>query len=210
LQKSSDPLATPLHYTGAMQKLRLPELARIDTDPAYKSALAELTALEQRLAETQARRNRARARLRGATPTGSPLERAKKLLAGGQIGATDPVDDVRAADEEEFGILLPAIRQAAGKLDQVAGDLSFAASDRMRPAYIAAVKAALQAMSDLAAALDMLGAVRARLRELGYMPAEGILPSGAPRAAQALGSPDATGSSQAAIWREHLQRHGLL
>jgi hypothetical protein len=193
-----------------MQKLRLPELARIDTDPAYKSALAELTALENRLAETQARRQRAKARLRGAKPAGTPLERAKKLLAGGQIGASDPGADIRASDEEEWSVLLPAIREQTARLDQVASDLSLAASEKMRPAYIAAVKAALQAMSDLAAALDTLGAVRARLRELGYSPAEGILPSGVPQAATALGSPDATGASQAAIWREHLQRHGLI
>src|SRR6516164_1388775 len=124
-----------------MQKLKLPELARIDQDPGYKSALAELTALERRLAETQQRRNRAKARLRGAKAAGSPLERAKKLLAAGQIGALDPLDDVKAADEEEFQILLPAIRQATTKLDEVAGDLSFAASEKMRPVYIAAVKA---------------------------------------------------------------------
>ena len=192
-----------------MQKLKLPELARIDQDPGYKSALAELTALERRLAETQQRRNRAKARLRGAKAAGSPLERAKKLLAAGQIGALDPLDDVKAADEEEFQILLPAIRQATTKLDEVAGDLSFAASEKMRPVYIAAVKAALGACSELAVALDMLGGIRARLRELGYVPAEGILPSGVPQAATVLGSPDAT-SSQAAFWREHLRRHGVI
>ena len=129
---------------------------------------------------------------------------------GGQIGATDPLDDVRAADEEEFQILLPAIRDATARLDQVHGDLSFAASEKMLPAYIAAAKFALQAMSDLAAALDMLGAVRAKLREAGYTPAEGILPSGVPQAATVLGSPDATGTSQAWYWQQHLVRHGLI
>jgi hypothetical protein len=172
--------------------------------------LRELTALEQRLAETQARRNRARARLRGVKPAGSPLERAKKLLAGGQIGATDPLDDIKAADEEEFQILLPAIREATAKLDEVAGELSFAASEKLRPLYVAAVKSALHAMQDLSAALDILGGLRARLRECGYTPAEGILPSGVPQAATVLGSPDAVGSSQAAIWRRHLQHHGLI
>jgi len=180
-----------------MQKLKLPELARIDHDPAYTAALAELTALETRLAETEQRRQRAKARLRGAKPAGTPVDRAKKLLAGGQIGATDPAADVRAGDEEQFSVLLPAIREQTARLDQVASELSFAASKKMRPGYIAAVKAALQAMRDLAAAIDTLGAVRSRLRELGYTPAEGILPSGVPHAATTLGSPDAVGSSQA-------------
>jgi hypothetical protein len=193
-----------------MQKLKLPDLARIDADPGYKTALAELTALEKRLAETQQRRQRAKARLRGAKPAGTPLERAKKLLAGGQIAAVDPVDEIRAADEEEWGLLLPAIREATARLDQVASDLSFAASEKLRPIYAAAAKAALQAMTELSAALDMLGAVRARLRECGYTPSEGILPSCVPQAATILGSPDAVGSAQAWFWKDHLQRHGLI
>lgn len=193
-----------------MQTVKLPQLARIEQDPAYAAALRELTALEQRLADTQARRQRAGARLRGAKPNGAPLERAKKLLAGGQIAATDPADEIRACDEEEWSVLVPAIREATARLDQVSGELSFAASGKLRPAYIAAVKAALQGMRDVAAALDMLGAVRARLRESGYSPSESLLPSGVPRAATALGSPDAVGSSQAAIWRAYLETHGLI
>lgn len=190
--------------------MKIPDLARIDQDPAYKSALAELTALERRLAETEQRRQRAKARLRGAKPAGSPLERARKLLQGGQIGAVDPADDVNAANEEEFSILRPALRAATAELDEIAGNLSFAASEKLQPHYVAAVKAALQAMTDLAVALDTLSAVRARLRERGYTPSEGILPSGVPRAAIALGSPDAVGSSQAWFWRDHMQRHGLI
>ena len=132
------------------------------------------------------------------------------MLAGGQIAAADPVDDLKAADEEEFTILRPALVEAHARLDQVHGDLSLAASEKMRPHYVAAVKAALQAMTDLAAALDTLGAVRAKLRECGYTPSEGILPSGLPQAATALSAPDAVGASQAWYWKDHLARHGLI
>jgi hypothetical protein len=46
-------------------------------------------------------------------------------------------------------------------------------------------------------------------RELGYAPAEGILPSGTPHAAIALGLPDA-GSSQAGFWHDYFGRHGVI
>src|SRR5262249_33585690 len=104
LSKSPRPLATLLQYISAMQKVKLPELSRMDQDPASGAAWRELRALKHRLAEPQPRRQRARARLRGAAPASSPLERAKKLLAGGHIGAIDPADDVKACDEEEFQI----------------------------------------------------------------------------------------------------------
>ena len=62
------------------------DLEPIQSDPAYAAALAEL---EQRLAETEKRRARAVARLRGAKSPRNPLDRAKELLAGGQIGAAE-------------------------------------------------------------------------------------------------------------------------
>lgn len=193
-----------------LQKSELPELVRIDQEPSYAAALREVTALEQRLVETEQRRQRAKARLRGVKPASTPLERAKKLLAGGQIGAADPADDLKACDCEEFEILLPSIREATARLDQVHGASLLAASEKIRPAFVAAINSALQAMHDLAAALDTLGAARSRLRELGYTPAEGILPSGVPHAAHALGSPDAVGNSQAWVWKDQLARHGVI
>jgi hypothetical protein len=66
-----------------MQTPKLPELARIDQHPSYRTALDQLQALEKRLSETEARRRRAQARLRGTKSPRSPLERAKDLLAGG-------------------------------------------------------------------------------------------------------------------------------
>ena len=193
-----------------MQTPKLPELARTDQHPSYRTALDQLQALEKRLSETEARRRRAQARLRGTKSPRSPLERAKDLLAGGQIGAVDPADDARACDEEEFSVLRPAIVAATAQLDDIAGNLSFAASEKLRPHYTAAVKAALQAMTDLAAALDTLAALRNRLRERGYTPSEGRLPSGIPSAATALGSPSAVGASQAWFWLDHMQRHGVI
>ena len=65
------------------------DLEPIQSDPTYAAALAELTELEQRLAETEKRRARAVARLRGAKSPRNPLDRAKELLAGGQIGAAE-------------------------------------------------------------------------------------------------------------------------
>jgi hypothetical protein len=193
-----------------MPTLKLPELARIDQHPAYKAAVDELQRLETRLAQTETRRTRAKNRLLGAKPAESPLERARELLRGGIIEGVDPKGDLVAAEAEEMEVLRPAIRAATAELDAVAADLSFAASEKVRPHYTAAVKAALQAMTDLAAALDTLGAVRAHLRERGYTPSEGILPSGVPHSAILLGSPAAIGNSQAWVWQDLMRRHGLV
>jgi hypothetical protein len=182
----------------------------IGNDPDYRAALAELTALEQRLAATQQRRNRAQARLRGAKPSRSAMARAKDLLAGGTVGAADPLADVKAADEEEFQILVPAIVAAMQRLDEIHAELSYRACQKLRSDYAATLAVALEAMSTLANAVDTAAAIRARVRAAGYTPSEIVLPSGLPPAARHLGSPDAAGASQAWFWRKMLSEHGLL
>ena len=60
-----------------MQRLKLPELARIDRDPTYAGALRQLLELHQRPTETERRRQTAKARVRGAKPPGTLLDRGK-------------------------------------------------------------------------------------------------------------------------------------
>jgi hypothetical protein len=182
----------------------------IGTDPDYRTGLAELVALEGRLAATQQRRKRAQARLRGTKSSRPVLERARDLLAGGTVGAADPLDDVKAADEEEFQILVPAIVAATQRLDEIHAELSYQVCQKLRGEYSTTLAVALEAMSTLANALDTAAAIRARVRAAGYTPSEIVLPSGLPPAARHLGSPDAAGASQAWYWRKMLTEHGLL
>lgn len=75
----------------------------------YKAAVAELAALENRLAESREQRKRAIARAMGAKPGRSAVERAKLLVAGGKVDPTSPADDRLAADIEINQILLPEV-----------------------------------------------------------------------------------------------------
>jgi hypothetical protein len=180
-------------------------ISPIGEAPEYTAALAELTALEKRLAETEKRRQRAVARLRGTKSPRNPLDRARDLLAGGQVGAVDPSDDIKACDEETFSILRPAIGAAAARLDEVHKELSYNINARLKPQYAAAVRAALDAISALLAAFESAAAIRARVREAGYTPLEHVVPP----AVTALGDPNFSGS-QAWFFRNYWENRGLL
>ena len=153
---------------------------------------------------------RAKARLQGAKTGRSALARARDLLAGGTLGAADPIDDIKAADEEEFQILRPAIAEATRRLDDVHGDLSLAACQKVQPQYATALRAALQAMIDVNAALEAAGAVRPMLRARGYSVLDTQLPSGFAPAATALGDLAAVGASQSWFWKNMPTDHGLI
>jgi hypothetical protein len=106
--------------------------------------------------------------------------------------------------------LRPAIAEATRRLDDVAGDLSFAVCQRLKPAYCSTLTAALQAISDLSAALDRAAAIRSAIHDKGYRVSDIVLPNGLPPAARALGDPANVGSSQAWFWRKMLTEHGII
>ena len=89
----------------------------------------------------------------------------------------DPIDDIKAADEEEFQVLRPAIAETTRRLDDMHGDLSLAACQKVQPQYATTLRAALQAMIDDNAALEAAGAVRPMLRARGYSVLDTQLPS---------------------------------
>jgi hypothetical protein len=72
------------------------------------------------LAETELRRKGARARILGAKPGRSALERAKDLVAAGHIQAANPADEFAATREEE-GILREANRRRGRNASERAG-----------------------------------------------------------------------------------------
>jgi hypothetical protein len=140
------------------QRPRLPDAATIDIKPIaedleYQAALRELEAIEQRLAETELRRRRVRARLMGAKPGRGWADRARDLVAGGRIEPTNPADEIAAAADEEV-IPREGISLATRRLDEVAKNLSFAASQKFQALHNAGLLAVLLAIDDLAAALD--------------------------------------------------------
>jgi hypothetical protein len=192
---------------------RLPDPAAIALEPIaenpiYRAALTELEALEARLGQALERR-RAKARLMGAKPGRSTLERAKDLVASGKIDPTDPADDIAATAEEEQ-ILRQAIIAKTGELDRISADLSFEVSQKFQPLHNQALLAVLTAIDDLAAALDAAAAIRARLWFANYVPRSVILPQLAPEGALVLDSSTNVGSSPAWYFRRELERRGIL
>jgi hypothetical protein len=156
-----------------------------------------LQALETRLGETEQRRKRAIARIQGARPRRSAVERARDLVGGGRIESSSAADEI-AATNKEYAVLRDAIAAATGRLDEVVIDLSFAASQKVQAQHRAAFAATLQALADLNASLDAAAAIRARLRSLGYVPSGVLLPALEPFGAAALGDPRIMGTE---AWR---------
>jgi hypothetical protein len=197
----------------ARQK-RLPDPAELKIEPigndaTYQAALAELQALEKGLAQSEKRRQGGLARLRGTKSPRSAVELARDLLRGGEVGANDPADDVRAADEERQ-ILIHAIISATQQLDEIHAELSYRTCLKLRSEYAATLAAALDAMTNLANALDAAVGIRARLRDAGYAPLSTVLPDIVPQAARHLGSPENVGASQSWFFKKALQEAGLL
>jgi hypothetical protein len=185
-------------------------LQPLEARPAYKAALAELVALENRLAESRGQRKRAIAASMGAKPGRSPAERAKLLVAGGKVDPTNPADDRAVADTEEWEILRPAIAEAQARLDEVCRDESYKASLRFKPLYEQHLVAIFRCVEELAAALDAGGAVIGRLYELHYRPNSSVSANIVPPAVGAIGSPQAAYASPAWYFRRELEQRGLL
>src|SRR5437016_1236393 len=68
--------------------------------PAMPCRCTRSQCFEKRPGATEERRRRAVARLRGQNPPRGVLERAKDLVAGGEVSAVDPLQKMRACDLE--------------------------------------------------------------------------------------------------------------
>jgi hypothetical protein len=176
---------------------------------AYQRMRAEIMALEKRLAEAEVAKQRELARLRGAPVRRSAGERAIDLVRGGRV---DPTSAAAAAQayEEEIHILRDAICEKTAELDGVVRDLSYDASVVVKPVFDTAMRRALVAMTELAAAFRDAAGVADQLRKLGYKPSSQLLPSLFPQPVLQLGDPDAVGMSEAWRFKRALEEKGII
>jgi hypothetical protein len=185
------------------------EIAPIASIPAYQALVGELQALEARHAEAALSRQRQLARSRGDKTKRSVAQRAADLLAGGHIDATSPTDAVQALDEE-LSILRAAIGEKTRELDRVAGEVGFAASQKCKPAFDAAMRDALAAMEQLALAFTTAAQIAHQLRRAGYRPSAVLLPDLIPESAARLGDPSSVAFSDAWRFRRALEERGII
>ena len=178
------------------------KIERIDRDPRYAELAAELTKLEQRLAETRKRRERALAIRRGAKSGRTAVERASDLVKGAFVPALDPDKELLACAEEE-AILVNGIREKAAELDAVAGDLSVALARRLQAEHTGYLRDAVAAIAAMTKAFSAAAELRAKVRDAGYMPVPSILPDTMPPAALALGQ----NGLQLSMWKDFVELH---
>jgi hypothetical protein len=156
------------------------DIPPITGDPAYKAALAEVTQLEARLAETTKRRERALAYARSQAPasmsTGSVdpkkaeakrKSRVAALLSGGTVLALDPARELAATQAEEDD-LLAALHDARAHLTDVRATLSYEMSQRYREQHAESLRAAWDAIVAMHDAVSCVHSLRARLTAAGY------------------------------------------
>jgi hypothetical protein len=176
---------------------------------AYQRLRAEIMALEARLAEAEAAKKRELGRLRGAPIKRSASERAIDLVRGGKVDPTSAAAAAQAHEEEVY-ILRDAIGEKTRELDRFVVDLSYDVTASVKPRYDAAMRRALAAMTELAAAFRDAAGVADELRKLGYKPSSQLLPSLFPQAVLMLGDPDAIGMSEAWRFKRDLKEKGII
>ena len=174
----------------------------IDRDPQYKALLDKLSELEKRLAQTRARRARAEALKRGAKSGRGVLDRALDLAAGGVIPGLTPDAEIIATDEEEF-TLRRGIMQLAEQAEATRGELSLALARRLQAEHTAHFRAAVAAIAAMNKAFADAAALRARLRDAGYMPIPAVLPDVQPPASLGLSE----SSQQVQMWKAYVATH---
>jgi hypothetical protein len=177
--------------------------------PEYAGPLEELQALEKLYSDKERERARLLARARGEKTKRTAAERAADLLKGGRVDPTDPVDAITAIDEE-LVILRQAIGEKTRKLDEISRDMSFSESEKVKPAFDAAMRDALAAMEQLAGAISAATGLADRMYRAGYRPSAVLLPNLIPDCASQLGDPEALGLSQAWRFRRALEERGII
>ncbi|HZU91963.1 MAG TPA: hypothetical protein VE993_22105 [Stellaceae bacterium] len=184
-------------------------LIPIRENPAYGALLGEISAHEKRLAEARRRKEQAEARRRGVKSRRNVADLAKQLVAGATVCGSDPEQQIHDA-EAEIAILWPALGELTQRLDELHGDLSLATCRVVKAEHDQALRDALAAIRGLRDALERAAAVRARVRALGYAALDAILPAIAPFGAVQLGDPDAVGASNAWLFKNELQKRGII
>ena len=182
------------------------KITPIDQNPEFAALTAKLGGMEKRLAETRKRRARAEALRRGAKSGRNALERALDLTNGGSIPATTPEAELIAADQEEAALRAGVI-ELSQQLESLRGDLSLAVCHRVEPEHTALLRKALAAIRDMNQAFRDAAALRARVRDLGYVSFSPILPDGVPPCALGFGDGNGDGR-QLDLWLQHVRQHG--
>jgi hypothetical protein len=185
------------------------DITPIDQDSRYAAELQKLQAIEDRLAQTRARRERAKARNRGAKVQRPALERAEDLVAGGRVPAMNAATEIEACDAEDE-ILRAAIIAQNVIIEEIRGDLSLAACEKLRSRHDAAMVALLRAIEDAWAAVAASAAIVNQLRQLGYTRRDDIIVAQYPPQIIALNDPNNIGATPAALFKDHLRRHGII
>ena len=199
--------------TMKLKPLRDPAEVRLEPlekDPKYAAAQRELAAIDERIAEADHRRNVARARTRGQKPTRSVLERAKALVAGGQVVASTPEAELSAA-EEELAILTAARMKLFEQLEQIRGELGYAANLAFAQIDAEAARQILAAMGAIFDSLEAMRVARGRLHGGGYGVSEtALVPLYLPAIALAsqFGDPGRSGTL-AWNFRQQLEQRGI-
>jgi hypothetical protein len=180
----------------------------INSDPQYAALLDQQAALEKRLAVAQQRLLRAQALARGAPAGRSPIARAKDLLLGGVVSATDPAREQEAANREIHEILKPALMALNEQLESRRGELSYEMCKKLQSIHNDALAAAYRAAQEMHSAFSVAIGIRARVRSAGADPLEGVLFPYLPPGAALLGDGISDGK-QLVMWRQLLEMRGL-
>ena len=171
-------------------------------NPEYAALIAKISEMERRLSETRRRRARAEALKRGAKSGRGELDRAMDLANGGTIPGLTPDAEIIACDEEEH-VLRRGIMQLAEQAEDMRGEISLALARRLQPEHTAHLRAAVAAIAAMNKAFADAAALRARLRDAGYMPIPAVLPDTMPPAALGLSE----SSQQVQMWKAYIATH---
>ena len=156
-------------------------IERIDQRPEYSAAIAELQKLENRLAETRARRERLAAalRLRGGGTSAAPTLTAEELVAGAAEPGYSAEGELAACDNEAM-TLRRAVADQADKIAEIRGEVSLEICRQFSAANSANHRAVLAAMVTLRDAMRVTVGLHAALNAAGYQINEAAMPSHLP------------------------------
>jgi hypothetical protein len=169
-------------------------LTPLEADARYRAAADDLAALAARIVEAEKRKKVAMARMRGQQSTASTVERAKALVAGGQIISLPAETELNAA-EEELRILNAERMAREEKLKAVKGEIDFEDSKRFASVSADGYRMALDGLALLFQGLEITRVCRGRLQGMGRQPNEWALPNCDFKLAAEIGDPDRYGTA---------------
>jgi hypothetical protein len=178
--------------------------------PKHRAVAAEYAAIEARIREAVKRQRVGAARNRGQQSTISILDRAKALIAGGQVIASSPSAEVEAATEE-IEILLRARSAKGEELAAVAGEIFPQACSPLVEINADGYRMVLDGLTLISEGLNVGRVVRSRLIIAGHTTLNDVyLPTHQFPAAAALGSPDDVGRAPAWFFKQWLIEKGII